>query len=82
MKDAGVDITNADLQALTWYREQQFFKKAGVLQKGSDNVDYLDELRMRFVGKEIRVRPRSTRCKNRRPILKNLWYNIPYAKTN
>lgn len=42
MKDAGIDITNADLQALTWYREQELFKKAGVLQKGSDNVDYLD----------------------------------------
>src|SRR4029077_10736681 len=23
MKDAGIDITNADLQALTWYREQE-----------------------------------------------------------
>ena len=42
MKDAGIDITNADLQALTWYREQKLFDKAGVLGKGSDNVDYLD----------------------------------------
>lgn len=42
MKDAGIDISNADLQALTWYREQELFKKAGVLRKGSDNVDYLD----------------------------------------
>ena len=42
MQDAGINITNADLQALTWYREQELFKKAGVLQKGSDNVDYLD----------------------------------------
>ncbi len=42
MKDSGIDITNADLQALTWYREQKLFDKAGVLGKGSDNVDYLD----------------------------------------
>lgn len=42
MRDAGINISNADLQALTWYREQQFFKQAGVLSKGSDNIDYLD----------------------------------------
>ena len=42
LRDAGVHLTNADAQALIWYREQQLFKKAGALQKGSENFDYLD----------------------------------------
>lgn len=42
MADAGINISNADLQALLWYREQALFKKAGALQKGSENFDYLD----------------------------------------
>jgi hypothetical protein len=41
-RDAGIDISNADLQALIWYREQALFKQAGALQKGSENFDYLD----------------------------------------
>jgi hypothetical protein len=42
LKDAGIHLTNADAQALIWYREQELFKKAGALQKGSENFDYLD----------------------------------------
>ena len=42
LTDAGIHLNNADMQALIWYREQELFKKAGALSRGSENFDYLD----------------------------------------
>jgi hypothetical protein len=41
-QDTGIDITNADFQALIWYAEKQFFEKLGVQKGRGDDNDYLD----------------------------------------
>ena len=40
--EAGVDITNADFQALMWYAEKRLFEAGGVRKGRGDDNDYAD----------------------------------------
>ena len=48
LKSNGVNITNADLQALLWYYEKDLYKQLGYTPKRAESADYADAARQIF----------------------------------